>query len=100
MIAKFDFTVIQADAILEMKLNKLAWLERQKIEDELNEKLSRMADLEDILAKPDRIITIILEELDEVREKFADPRKTKINQNKIWEFNPKDTIPNEEVKWF
>ncbi len=97
LIAKFDFTTIQADAILEMKLNKLAWLERQKIEDELLEKLALMADLEDILAKPERIVSIIIEELDEVKEKFWDERRTQVNQNKIGEFNPKDTIPNTEA---
>ncbi len=97
LVKKFEFTTIQADAILEMKLNKLAWLERQKLEDELTEKLTLIADLKDILEKPERIVSIIIEELDEIKEKFADPRRTKVNQNKIWEFNPKDTIPNEEV---
>ncbi len=97
LVKKFDFTKIQADAILEMKLNKLAWLERQKIEDELNEKLLLIADLKDILAKPERVVSIIIEELDEIKDKFGDERRTKINPNKIWEFNPKDTIPNEEV---
>ena len=97
LMKKFDFTQIQAEAILEMKLNKLAWLERQKIEDELNEKLALIADLKDILAKPERVVAIIIEELDEIKEKFADPRRTQVNEGKIWEFNPKDTIPNEEV---
>ncbi len=94
---EFDFTQIQAEAILEMKLNKLAWLERQKIEDELKEKLELIADLKDILAKPHRVNSIILEELSEVREKFGDSRRTRVNDNKVWEFNPKDTIPNEDV---
>jgi len=93
----FSFTEIQADAILEMKLNKLAGLERQKIEDELKDKLLLISDLKDILAKPERVISIILDEISEVREKFADPRRTQVNQNKIGEFNPKDTIPNEDV---
>jgi DNA gyrase subunit A len=80
-----------------MKLNKLAGLERKKLEDELNEKLLIIADLKDILAKPERIITIIDEELDEVVEKFGDERRTQVNENKIGEFNARDTIPNEEV---
>ncbi len=97
LISKFDFSKIQAEAILEMKLNKLAWLERQKIEDELNEKLLLIADLKDILAKPERIVSIIIEELDEIKDKFGDNRKTQVNEGKIGEFNPKDTIPNEDV---
>jgi DNA gyrase subunit A len=70
LMSKFDFSQIQAEAILEMKLNKLAGLERQKLEDELNEKLLLIADLQDILAKPERIVVIINEELDEIKEKF------------------------------
>jgi len=97
LMTKFDFTQIQAEAILEMKLNKLAGLERKKLEDELNEKLLIIADLKDILAKPERIVTIIIEELDEIKEKFGDERRTQVMANKIWEFNAKDTIPNEDV---
>jgi len=66
----FSFSQIQADAILEMKLNKLAGLERKKIEDELNEKLLLIADLLDILAKPARIIAIVNDELDYIVETF------------------------------
>jgi DNA gyrase subunit A len=72
LMKTFAFTEIQADAILEMKLNKLAGLERQKLEDELKDKLILIADLKDILAKPERVVEIILEELVEIREKFAD----------------------------
>lgn len=97
LMSQFDFSQIQAEAILEMKLNKLAGLERKKLEDELNEKLLIIADLQDILAKPERIVAIIIEELDEIKEKFWDERKTRINEWRIWEFNPKDTIPNEEI---
>ncbi|MFK7780184.1 MAG: DNA gyrase subunit A [Candidatus Gracilibacteria bacterium] len=97
LIEKFNFSYIQAEAILEMKLNKLAGLERKKLEDELNEKLIIITDLKDILAKPERIVSIINEELDEIKEKFGDERRTVVNIAKIGEFNPKDTIPNEEV---
>ncbi len=96
-MSKFDFSQIQAEAILEMKLNKLAGLERKKLEAELAEKLLIIADLQDILAKPERIVTIIVDELDEIKDKFWDERRTLVNAGKIWEFNPKDTIPNEEV---
>lgn len=59
LMTKFDLSQLQADAILEMRLQKLAGLERQKVEDELKEKKILIADLEDILAKPDRIISIV-----------------------------------------
>ncbi|PID86512.1 DNA gyrase subunit A [Candidatus Gracilibacteria bacterium] len=97
LIEKFEFSTLQADAILEMKLSKLAGLERKKIEDELNEKLILISDLKDILAKPERIVSIIIEELDYIKETFGDNRKTEVNLGKVGEFNPKDTIPNEEV---
>ena len=97
LMKEFSFSQIQADAILEMKLNKLAGLERKKLEDELNEKHLLIANLEDILARPERVITIIWEELAHIKENFGDERRTQVNAGKVWEFNPKDTIPNEEV---
>lgn len=97
LIEKFDFSERQAEAILEMKLQKLSWLERKKLEDELEEKLLLIADLKDILSKPERIITIIIEELDFIKENFWDERRTQVNNGKVWEFNPKDTIPNEDI---
>ena len=97
LMKDFAFTQIQAEAILEMKLNKLAGLERQKLEDELNEKLLLIADLKDILAKPERIIAIMIEDLDYIKETFGDERRTQVNAWKVGEFNPKDTIPNEDV---
>lgn len=97
LMEKFDFSDRQAEAILEMKLQKLAGLERKKIEDELNEVLALIKDLKDILAKPERVVKIIIEELDYIKENFGDARRTKINAGKIGEFSAKDTIPNEEV---
>ena len=97
LILNFDFSKIQADAILEMRLNKLAGLEREKIEDELKEKHLLIADLKDILDKPERVVAIILEELDYVKETFGDERRTQVVAWKIGEFNAKDTIPNEDV---
>jgi len=70
LIAKFAFSDLQTDAILEMKLQRLAGLERQKIEDELTEKMLLITDLKDILVKPERIINIIIEELDYIKENF------------------------------
>lgn len=97
LMSRFDLSQLQADAILEMRLQKLAGLERQKVEDELKEKKLLIADLEDILAKPDRIISIIGDELDVIGESFGDERRTRVNAGKVGEFNAKDTIPNEDV---
>lgn len=97
LIAKFAFSDLQTEAILEMKLQRLAGLERQKIEDELTEKKILIADLMDILSKPERVINIIIEELDYIKENFGDERRTKVMQGKVWEFSAKDTIPNEEI---
>jgi len=97
LISKFELSNKQADAILEMKLQKLAGLERKKIENELAEKLLLIADLEDILSKPERVVEIILEELNYIKETFWDERRTRVNNSKVWEFSAKDTIPNEDV---
>lgn len=97
LMKRFELSQIQAEAIVEMKLKRLQWLEKEKLEAELKEKLALIEDLEDILAKPERIVAIVVEELDEVKKLFGDERRTKVNSGKIWEFNAKDTIPNEEV---
>jgi DNA gyrase subunit A len=97
LMKRFAFSEIQTDAILEMRLQRLAWLERLKIEDELKEKLLLIDDLKDILEKPMRVITIIGEELASIRENFGDKRRTKVMSGKVGEFSAKDTIPNEEI---
>ena len=97
LMKHFDLTRIQAEAIVEMRLKRLQWLEKEKLEAELQEKLILIDDLKDILAKPERIVSIVSDELKEVREIFWDERRTKVNPWKIWEFNPKDTIPNEDI---
>ncbi|NVP18098.1 DNA gyrase subunit A [Candidatus Gracilibacteria bacterium] len=97
LMNRFNLSQIQAEAIVEMKLRRLQGLEKEKIENELAEKLALIMDLNDILVKPERVVAIILEELTEIRERFGDERRTQVNAGKIGEFNPKDTIPNEEV---
>lgn len=97
LMTKFKLSEKQAQAILEMQLQRLSGLERQKIEDELAEKLLLIADLKDILANPERINSIIITEFEEIKDKFWDGRKTQVNEWAIGEFNPKDTIPNEDV---
>lgn len=83
LMTQFDLSALQADAILEMRLQKLAGLERQKIENELKEKLLLIADLEDILAKPERIISIVDGELDVILESFGDERRTEVHSSKV-----------------
>lgn len=95
LMKKFGFSEIQANAILEMQLRRLAALERQKIEDELAELLKLIADLEAILADTKRVEQIIKEDLAELKKSYGDARKTKIVKSKIGEFSVEDLIPNE-----
>lgn len=97
LMKAFWLSQIQAEAIVEMKLRRLQGLEKEKIENELLEKLAFITDCKDILGKPERIITIVIEETEAIKEIFGDKRRTQINNAKIGEFNPKDTIANEEV---
>ncbi len=97
LMKKFKLTDIQAKAILEMKLQTLAGLERKKIEDELAEKLALIKELEGILADAQKIIDIIAEETTNIIEKYGDDRLTDIVPNAIGKFSSKDTIPNEPV---
>lgn len=95
LMKKFGLSEIQANAILEMQLRRLAALERQKIEDELAELLKIIADLEAILADVKKIEHIIKQELAEIQKNYGDERKTKIIKSKIGEFAVEDLIPNE-----
>lgn len=97
LMMNFSLSELQATAILEMQLQRLAGLERKKIEDELLEKLALIADLRDILDKPARVALIIWTELTEIKEKYDNPRRTEVHAGAIGEFNPTDTIPNEDV---
>jgi len=97
LMMKFGLSEIQATAILEMQLQRLSGLERKKIEDELAEKIALIADLRDILSKPERVSGIIGDELTEIKEKYDNPRRTEVHAWALGEFNPTDTIPNEDV---
>lgn len=97
LIEKFDLSDRQSAAILEMRLSALAGLERKKILDELVEKRKLIKELEAILASGKKILEIIKKELLELREKYADERKTKIFKQKVGEFSAEDLIPNEQV---
>lgn len=95
LMKKFKLSERQAVAILEMKLQNLANLERQKIEDELAEKLRLIKELEGILASEKKILQIIKKEIVDIKEKYGDDRRTKIVKGAIGEFTQEDLIPNE-----
>jgi DNA gyrase subunit A len=95
LISKFKFSDRQAVAILEMKLQQLANLERQKIEDELKEKKALIKELESILASKAKIMKIISDETLAIKEKYGQARRTQIIAHGIKEFTTEDLIPNE-----
>ncbi|MDD4476631.1 MAG: DNA gyrase subunit A [Patescibacteria group bacterium] len=95
LISKFKFTDKQATAILEMKLQQLANLEQQKIEDELKEKKTLIKELESLLASKTKIMQIIKKETQEIKDKFGEERKTQIIPHGIKEFTVEDLVPNE-----
>ncbi len=97
LMKRFDLTEIQAQAILDMRLKKLSALEREKIEDELNEIRKSIDKMLLILAKPKEMIKVIKAELSEVKEKFADERMTKVIKGKIGEFSEEDLVENVET---
>jgi len=97
LIKKFKLTGIQTDAILEMRLQTLAALERQKIQDELKEKKKFIEGLQLILKSPKKIVEIIKNELLELKKKYADPRRTKLVASGLKEFREEDLIPQEET---
>ena len=96
LISRFQLSEIQANAILDMRLAQLTGLERNKLEDEHGELLDRITDFEDILARPERIKAIIKEDLDEVKRKYADPRRTEISQE-LSDYDIEDLIEDHEV---
>lgn len=97
LIKKFKLTDIQTNAILDMRLQTLAGLERKKIEDELAEKLKLIAELESILKSTKKILGIIKDEVTELRDKFGDERRTQIVAQGIGDFKAEDLIPEDNV---
>ena len=93
---RFELSEIQARAILDMQLRRLAALERQRIIDEYAELQERIADLRDILARPERVRAIIVEELTEIRDRFGDARRTQIMPGD-GDLDMADLIPVEDV---
>lgn len=95
LMKQFKFTERQTVAILEMRLQQLANLERQKIEDELKEKMALIKELESILASEKKILGIVKTEVLDIRTRFADERRTSIVAHGVKEFTVEDLVPNE-----
>lgn len=96
LMEEFNMSDKQAKAIREMQLQRLAGLERQKIEDDLNKLLEIIADLKDILENRERLLSIIHDELEEIKDKYGDKRRTEIIQG-TFDLEDEDLIPVEDV---
>jgi DNA gyrase subunit A len=97
LMSGFGLTEIQANAILEMQLRRLAALERKKIEDEYLAVIKLIAELEDILANPQRVLGIIRDELQELKTKYAGERRTRVAEDANREMSDEDLIADEDV---
>jgi DNA gyrase subunit A len=93
----FGLSQLQAQAILDMQLRRLANLERKKIADEYAELVKTIAYLEDLLANPKRILLLIQEEVTKLKDNFGDERRTEISEEEITEFGEEDLIPHQRV---
>ena len=97
LMAKFELSERQSQAILDMRLRRLTGLERDKIQSEYDELIALIADLADILAKPERVVAIIKEELDEVKRKYADDRRTELMVGEVLSLEDEDLIEEADV---
>lgn len=97
LMSRFELSERQSQAILDMRLRRLTGLERDKIQSEYNDLLALIADLADILAKPERVVTIIKEEMDEVKRKYADARRTELMIGEVLSLEDEDLIEEEDV---
>ena len=97
LMSRFDLSERQSQAILDMRLRRLTGLERDKIQSEYNDLLALIADLADILAKPERVITIIKDELEDIKRKFADQRRTELMVGEVLSLEDEDLIEEEDV---
>ena len=97
LMAKFKLSERQSQAILDMRLRRLTGLERDKIQSEYDDLVALIADLTDILAKPERVATIIKEELEEVKRKFGDARRTELMIGEVLSLEDEDLIEETDV---
>lgn len=96
LIERFGLSDLQANAILDMRLSQLTGLERAKIEEEYGELLLKIADYEDILNNPQRVLVIIKEDLDDIKAKYGNKRRTEISTENV-DYNEEDFIEDHEV---
>jgi DNA gyrase subunit A len=97
LMKRFDLSDLQAQAILDMRLARLAALERKKIEDEYLSVIQLIAELEDILGNPARVLSIIRDELSELKRKYAGERRTRVAEDSSREMTDEDLIADEDV---
>ncbi|HRK76037.1 MAG TPA: DNA gyrase subunit A [Streptococcus parasuis] len=97
LMERFDLSERQSQAILDMRLRRLTGLERDKIQSEYDELVSLIADLTDFLAKPERVVMIIKEELEEVKRKHADPRRTELMVGEVLSLEDEDLIEEADI---
>ena len=97
LMSKFKLSERQSQAILDMRLRRLTGLERDKIQSEYDDLVALIADLADILAKPERVATIIKEELEEVKRKFGDARRTELMIGEVLSLEDEDLIEETDV---
>ncbi len=97
LVKKFNLTEIQANAILEMQLRRLAALERKKIEDEYKAIIQLISELEDLLANPRKILQVIKDELGDLEKRYGDDRKTRIQADANRELTAEDLVASEDV---
>lgn len=97
LMSKFKLSERQSQAILDMRLRRLTGLERDKIQSEYDDLVALIADLADILAKPERVVAIIKEELDEVKRKFGNPRRTELMVGEVLSLEDEDLIEESNV---
>jgi len=96
LIAGFSLSEIQANAILDMRFAQLTGLERTKLEEEFRELLIKIADYQDILANPARVLLMVKDDLDEIKHRYGDPRRTEISYENS-EYDEEDLIEDHEV---
>ena len=97
LMSKFKLSERQSQAILDMRLRRLTGLERDKIQSEYDDLIALIADLADILAKPERVAQIIKEELDEIKRKFSDKRRTELMVGEVLTLEDEDLIEESDV---
>jgi DNA gyrase subunit A len=97
LMKQFELSQVQAQAILDMQLRRLAALERKKIADEYAELLKTIAYLEDLLANPKKMDYLIKEEVSDLKSKYGDPRRTEISGEEIQDFSDEDLIPRQQM---